>query len=233
MDRERLKDGVEDGVAATVEAAVSMIPIAGGPLAVVVNRAFGSAVERRLERDIAELREDLDAVVRAHDIPDPAARLSRDEFVAAMYTVVPALQATSFSEKRKLLRNALINGTVIGNWDDYRRESFLRQMASYDPLHVQILKYAASLAEFKETEMPETGVWRDLVSLIVDKLLQSREELRAVVQRAVNQLATDGLLTQAQPQTRGLQNLGEPSRPDSISPLGQDFLAFVADPLAP
>ena len=208
-----------------------MLPIVGGPLAVVVNRAFGSAVQRRHERDIAEIRSDLDAVIARYELSDATARVSTDEFVAAMHAIAPAIQSTASEGKRKLLRNALINGAFLGDWPDYKRESFMRQMAAYDAFHVVVLQYVSTLPPFDPEEMPESGVWRDLDAMIVDELFPSEPEMRPIVQRAIKQLDLDGLLVQAQPQTRGVQNTGNAIRPDAISDLGRDFLEFVSDPL--
>lgn len=209
-----------------------MLPIVGGPFAVVVNRAFGSAVQRRHERDIAEIRSDLDAVIAKYDVGDATARVSTDEFVAAMHAIAPAMQSTASEDKRKLLRNALIKGAFLRDWPAYTRESFLRQMAAYDAFHVVILQYVNTLPSFDPREMPESGVWRDLVAMIVDELFPGEPEMRPIVQRAVNQLNADDLLVQTQPQTYGVQNTGDGNRPDAISDLGREFLEFVSDPLA-
>jgi hypothetical protein len=53
---ERGKDRIEDASGAFIEAAVSAIPIFGGPAAVAVNRAFGSAADRRRDEDIRDLQ---------------------------------------------------------------------------------------------------------------------------------------------------------------------------------
>lgn len=48
---------------------------------------------------------------------------------------------------------------------------------------------------------------------------------------ALQDLRNDGMLVQTQPQTYGLQNTGDPSRPDTISPLGEAFVGFLRDPM--
>lgn len=59
---ERGKDKIEDTSAAFAEAAVAAIPLLGGSLAVLVNRSFGSAENRRRDDQIKELRHDLDGL---------------------------------------------------------------------------------------------------------------------------------------------------------------------------
>jgi hypothetical protein len=230
VDPERIKDGVEDTTAAVMEAIASLIPIVGGPLAVTINRAFGSAAQRRNERLLEELRADLESAIARFSVDEAVRRLSSEEFISGIYTVVPAMRATSSEEKWKLLRNALLNGTVLGDWDASRRESFLRQMSAYDPLHVHVLRFASDLPEFRLEDMPESGVWRDLATLTSEHFFPSQPDMRPIVQRAIDQLTVDGLLTRRQPLTRGLQDGGHMNRPDGISELGAQFLAFVSSP---
>lgn len=103
---ERRKDFVEDTSVAVIEAAVSMIPIVGGPAAVIINRSFGSAVQRRNERIFAEIATDVELLMQRVDVIEPGQswplRNSRQQCTvpSGQRRKLPATTNESFFETR-------------------------------------------------------------------------------------------------------------------------------------
>jgi hypothetical protein len=108
--KESTRDIIEDATASIVEAVVSSFPFVGGPAAIVVNRAFGSAVQRKRDEILADMRSDIDLVLVNMNSAKIIEIVSSDEFVSAVSGLFAASQSTSDQEKRKLLRAALRNG---------------------------------------------------------------------------------------------------------------------------
>lgn len=232
---ERHKDFAEDTSAAVIEAAVSMIPVVGGPAAVIVNRSFGSAVQRRNERIFAEIATDVELLVQRLDRIEPDALLASEEFQAAVHRTFRAAQETPSDDKRKLLRNALLNGYVANDVVP-QRDVFLSIMARYQPEHVLVLQTIRTLMVGRETMLEHAA------SAISHRLEGSlaHESVRACLRELVN----DGLASESTENRVEEINVGIP-RPyghpqtrqvakttawHSISPQGEAFLDFVADP---
>ncbi|MBT1621524.1 hypothetical protein KK101_02355 [Curtobacterium flaccumfaciens pv. oortii] len=125
MDEQRkdqIEDWTQDLSGATLESLMSLVPGVGPFLAVFANRMMGSAFERRTKRVISELRDDLvrlEQSGQAQFTPDLA---ESDEFQAAMHRTIRRLLESGSQDKRKLLRNAMLNRvTGFENADQFER----------------------------------------------------------------------------------------------------------------
>ena len=232
---ERRKDFVEDTSVAVIEAAVSMIPIVGGPAAVVVNRSFGSAVQRRNERIFAEIATEVELLLQRVEAIEPAAVLASEEFQAAVHRAFRAAQETPSDDKRKLLRNALLNGYVAVEVIP-QRDAFMSIMTRYEPEHVLVLRAIRTLMVGR-SEMLEHAASR-----VVDQLEGSLAH--EPVSACLRELVGDGLVSESTenrvqdinvgisriygtPQTRQVAKV---TAWHSISTQGEAFLDFVEDP---
>lgn len=232
---ERRKDFAEDASVAVIEAAVSMIPIVGGPAAVIVNRSFGSAVQRRNERIFAEIATEVELLLQRVEAIEPAAVLASEEFQAAVHRAFRAAQETPSDDKRKLLRNALLNGYVAVEVIP-QRDAFMSIMTRYEPEHVLVLRAIRTLMVGR-SEMLEHAASR-----VADQLKGSltHESVSACLQDLVG----DGLVSESTenrvqeinvgisriygtPQTRQVAKV---TAWHSISAQGEAFLGFVEDP---
>lgn len=232
---ERRKDFVEDTSAAVIEAAVSMIPVVGGPAAVMVNRSFGSAVQRRNERIFAEIAADVELLMQRLEIMDTDAVLESEAFQAAVHRAFRAAQETPRDDKRKLLRNALLNGYVMSDVIP-QRDRFMSITARYAPEHIVVLQALRTLMVGR-TEMLEYAV-----SNIADHL--DRSVTYESVRACLRELVDDGLAKESSENRVEEVNAGfsrvhmTPQKRQvaktitwhSVSEDGAAFLDFVADP---
>lgn len=224
-----------DAATAGLEAAVSIVPLVGGPSAVILNRAFGSAVQRRNERILAELAEDVQLLIARLDLADPDTVLASEDFQAAVHRTLRAAQETASDEKRKLLRNGLLNGFVTDSTMP-QRDQFMALMVRYQPEHVAVLGSIAALMEGRSEMLTHaaTQIHDDLneVMTFSSVLLCSRE------------LVADGLAFESsESRVKEVNSLGRYGSPrthqvaettvwTSISDNGKEFLDFVTDPFA-
>lgn len=210
-----------------------MLPVLGGPAAVLVNRAFGSAVQRRNERIFDEIAADLERLFHLIEGIDPEAILASDEFQAAMHRTFRAAQETASDSKRKLLRNALLNGYATPTPTD-ERDKLLSIMARYEPEHVLVLNAMAQIMAGR-TELLEHATTH-LQRHFEDRPLNG--SLYAYLQDLVSdRLVTESAESRMEEINIGYQ-FGRPQKRQIAKPYvwhgmsaqGEEFLRMVADP---
>jgi hypothetical protein len=116
------------------------VPFVGGPLAVVTATIFGYAYSKRVD----QWRDELTATVQylidhhgltAEDLADD------DEFLDAVATATRIAAAPSSADKRRRLRNALIN---IGSGkapEADKQAIYLRYIDELTPSHMRLLDF--------------------------------------------------------------------------------------------
>jgi hypothetical protein len=252
VSSDEAKDNVEAWAGAALEAVVSLIPVVGGPVAIAVNRAVGSPTERKPIRDVAALRSDLAAAIERNLIPDAAAVLESEDFSASLQTLLSATYATANSEKKRLLRNALINGATPGRGRARDREPFDRLISRYDPEHVIILDELR-----RQTNAPNSRTWHGsarsdhpkygLLAEAFGALEKEDRPTRDDFLAMFTELVADGMVeerTKMSVKERGGISLGGGRMTDSertvesddshrLSARGLRFLRHVDDPYGP
>lgn len=232
---EKTKDKIEDGAAAVVEAGVSIIPFVGGPAAVLVNRAFGSATQRRNEKLFDELAERIEKIVKQMEASEAEKLLEGEDFQAAAHRVFRASQETASSEKRRLLQNALVNGYLLQE-SPANRDEFLSEMVRYEPEHVVVLQAMEAIMAPRSETLPHA------VSVIGDRIEGAISD--DIIRKCVNELVGDNLLVRyenSEVEEQSFLTGGSIRRREtkqvvrsevrhSITAKGKDFLLYVAEP---
>lgn len=237
MDADHAKDRAEDTAVAVLEAAASMIPFVGGPASVLVNRSFGSAVQRRNDRIFAKIESDVQELLHRMNLADSDAVLNSEEFMAAVHRVFRASQETTSDEKREALRNALLNG-YVGPGFRGQRDEFLTLVTRYEPGHVVVLGAIQSL-------MADRTHLLDHTEQVVRTYLDSGGK-NVPVGGYLHDLVRDGLASEAsesevkeqnQPRRaympRETKQVTVTTRWHGISVRGKAFLEFVSNPASP
>ncbi len=234
-----VESDVRFGVTEVVEGILGIIP-GGSAAAKLVTLPFDIA-ERRYNRKIidgiiAGLNELQDANKM---VKTPRQLIEDDSFIAALHTTFRASQETADDDKRRLLRNGLING-IADLWAS-EEQPFLGLIRRYEPEHIAIL------ARMKKWTYGASNMLENARHSIVTELGDgiSPSENADRLNGYFNQLLADGLLREstevtvpqanARNQVRPIRRLnGDPTRTriyNAISPRGVKFLDFVADPL--
>lgn len=223
MDEER-KDQVEEITSALVEAVISLVPIVGGPTAVLANRVLGSAVQRRQARILVELRDDLTRLQQSGLVVFDEALAESEPFQAALQRIVRQLFESDSDDKRGLLRNALLN-RIVSLDEPERFADALERIQPRDALLLQLIGQPAS--DEKVAHM--------------QALIHDDGETRCIERK--RRLIGLNLMIDTQgndPQddaARMLGNLDGKTRGNDLraywtyaTELGRDFLAYVHDP---
>jgi hypothetical protein len=109
FDDAQWKNRLEDGGAIFLEIAASLVPLFGNVASILVSRSLITSSERRTERILGQLRDDLVELARAMGPSGGRPAVDEDVMHASVLTTVRQLLESDSDEKRSLLRNALLN----------------------------------------------------------------------------------------------------------------------------
>lgn len=182
---------------------------------------FNSICMQPLERRRDEWREAVGSGLQ--DLEDRIGRvageLSKDEaFVDTLLQASTAAMKTADLEKRKALRNAVLNSAMPHSPDTTRQGMFIRLVDNLTPLHLRVLSVIAA-------PQPYEGITRRNAE-IVDRNLPELAEHEGMRDLILVQLENEGLLPST---TRGIVHF-EGSSDSRLTEFGEEFLAFIAEP---
>jgi hypothetical protein len=217
-----------------VGSAVSVIPVFGGPASVVATYFGNLPMQRRTERILGEIQDEMARLSEGLDNVDVTI-LESETFNAALYRVVHASLETAEETKRTALRNVLLNGYVKGDFSDQGR--FLRLMAQYEPEHLVVLHALQSITEGREARVQG--------AILMIHVHLKKEVSEDTIRACLTDLVNDGLVervvdTEIREQNVGVPNGILPARTrqvpyetpyHAISERGRAFLDVVASPL--
>ncbi len=180
MDAPPLPDGT-DRAYSLLKAAISAVPVVGGPAAELLSLVLQPPLEQRRAQwldDLAHRLSDLQTEGISLD------RLKSDErFITAVLRATQAALRTHQTAKLEALRNAVVNIGRLARPDDVLQELFLQYIDELSAAHLQLLKAAdifpyaedrhTSIDSIARSQMPEiVDDWRLLRVLWND--LQAR-----------------------------------------------------------
>jgi hypothetical protein len=110
-----------DTLRAAIEKGVELVPVAGPITTFITSRFWAPSASRRLEEWLKEFADDFDR----HCEGCKATSLVNDEaFISASIQVARIVVGTHQAEKRRYLRNALINIALARGPDDFKQQFF-------------------------------------------------------------------------------------------------------------
>jgi len=234
MDAEKRKAKGAELAGVAFAAGISAVPVFGGPASVVLTYLANIPIQERTDSILNGFQRDIELLFERTAGLEPDV-LHTEEFMAALFRAARSAQETASDEKRKLLRNALLNG-YIKHEATGERDHFLAITARYEPGHVVILDCIRELMRGRDRLLNAA------TSVIADRLGDKGKGIP--IYSHLQDLVNDGLVSeQADREVREEQRTDKFGRPNprsmvretlyhGISPRGEAFLAFVADPLA-
>jgi len=124
-----------------VEASLSAVPIAGGPLALAFGAVMGWAYSRRMELWLDELAEAVSELQDQVESLDFDALSQDEDFVDAVVHATRAAEGAHQREKIEALRNAVLNVALPGAPDTDLIRIFLRYLDEFTPSHLRLLAF--------------------------------------------------------------------------------------------
>jgi hypothetical protein len=218
-------------VSRVAEAGLSAIPIAGGPIAGLLDAVIAPSLAKRkdawlnrLAFVVTELQD------RLRDF-DPQQLGENEAFVTTVVQTTILAMKTSQEEKLIALRNAALNSLLPGAPDELEQSIFLRYVDELTPLHLRVMSLVAepktwfrqhytgqvytnaALSEVTEQAFPEMQGRPEVLDLIVDDL-----ESRGLIEPSGGKfLHRESILSRTV--------WGK-----TTTSLGDRFLAFVSEP---
>jgi len=204
-----------DYVHTAAKAALSAVPVVGGPAAELFALVLASPLEKRRDAWLQEIYESLKRLeqqVSGFKIED----LSKNEvFVSATIQATQIALRTHQEEKREALRNALLNVIRDKSLEEETQIFFFALIDLFTVTHLEVLRLFADPAKFPA---------------------QRRDELRdrrGVTDPVVLDLNSRGLLEDPRPFAARMRESPEGfvSAGWTLSPLGRQFLSFISERL--
>jgi hypothetical protein len=210
---------VGDWAHGVVKAAVSTVPVAGGPAAELFSFLVAAPAAKRRTQWIESRAARLQSVEER--IPGLLASLpDREEWVTAAAHAAQVVTRTHQQEKLEALRNAVVNVATGAAPEVDRQMMFLAWIDSFTPTHLLVLRIAAE-GEGRTHASPPSQF-----STVRAELADDRGFSDAIV----SDLTTRGLLADARPYAARNRESHSPlvSLSWRVTPLGREFLRFIA-----
>lgn len=223
-----------------VEGALNAIPF-GSAISKSFTIPLALAESKRNDRILRGIVDDLERLRLIGTLSLTAEQLFESEdFIASFYTVFRASQETESKEKRRMLRNALLNG-IDERWAG-ERATFVRLVGAYNVEHIVVLRNLAEMSVGR-TEMIEHAQNTICSKMTVDGDDGAAD--RARIYAEFQQMVTDGLISESSQGEATEQNVGNRTYDraqtkqivktqywHAISARGKSFLDFISSPLA-
>jgi len=210
-----------------VEAALSAVPIAGGPLALAFGAVMGWAYSRRMEEWLNELADAVDDLQQRLDDLNLDELASNEDFVDAVVHATRAAEGTHQREKVEALRNAVLNVALPGAPATDLIRIFLRYLDEFTPSHLRLLTFLNDpTAAFDAREIPKPDLMMGGRSHLLEQALPEFAGRRDFYDPIASDLERAGLASAGLHVTMTGAGLWQSATTDR----GKKFLAFITDP---
>lgn len=226
-------------VAATiVEATLSMVPVAGGPLTAVWAAVVGAAYEKRREQWQREITEAVQDLLDQVDELTPESLAANPDFLDALVHATMTATATGQQEKLAALRNAVLNSALPSDLDSDSQAMFLRYVRDFTPSHLRLLK----LLDDPQTWFAEHGIpWPDMMmggavgKVVVEGGMPEMAGQSELYNRLFTDLQAAGLTINGGigGPMLGTTMTGQGLTQQRTTETGRAFLRFITDPRQP
>lgn len=200
--------------------------IASAALLEIVDSAIGAPLEKRRLEWFVELGRGFEELRCRVNGFDPG-RLGDDpEFVSAVAEATSIAMRTHREEKRRALRNAVLNIAAGFKVDEILRGAFMGYVDRFSPLHLKVLRLLAAPQESAEMVAAAKGIMAGSQHGIVEAAVPELKDQPQLLDRIVADLAREDLAEGS------LKALGSASSllAKRTTASGDAFLAFIAEP---
>lgn len=199
MDKPPTGKSASDVAREIGRAMVSAVPIAGGPLQVLLENVFSSPLERRKEAWLQQLASVVEEVqVRTADLT-PEKLAQNDVFVTVAMQATQVALRNHQQDKLDALRNAVLNSALPNSLEEDEQLIFVRLIDQLTPRHLRVLALLNDPPRWMERSgMANPGWGAGGVSTVLEYCLPEFRGQRDFYDQIVRDLQTEGLLGQGQ-----------------------------------
>jgi hypothetical protein len=223
---EEPKKSAADVAYTVVKAAVSAVPVAGGPAAEVLGLIFGPPLEKRREKWLEQLA---DAI---REIQEKMAELTPEKLSENEAFVTTALHATEIAvrthdqEKLEALRNSVVGAALPDAPDETLQQIFLNYVDSLTGWHLRILSFFDDPRGWGESHKIKYQTWTmGSSSRVLEASMPELAGRRAFYDLIISDLEQRGLMpgggVHAMVTAEGMFS-------PRTTPLGKQFLNFIS-----
>jgi hypothetical protein len=219
-----------DHAQGAARAALAAIPVIGGTITEVLSMVLAPAVARRRDQWLKELADGLDQLetkVEGFKIEN----LQHDEgFVSAVIEASRLAISTHKQEKREALRNALLNIALHRSTDEDQQQTFLRYIDELTVWHLRILSLVQDPPKMLAAKGLQSNFYMGGGGQVIETVFPELNGHRDVYDQVVTDLHARGLLNSPASFLHTTMT-GNGMVAKRTTPLADDFLAFIADPV--
>lgn len=128
-----------DTARAAVEKIIEQVPVFGPATTFMLSRFWVPSANRRLEEWLKDFADDFDRHKESCKGVSVENLEQNEAFVSATIQIARIAIGTHQQEKRKYLRNALLNIAIGKGPDEVRQQIFLNAIEAFSPAHVKTL----------------------------------------------------------------------------------------------
>jgi hypothetical protein len=210
-------------------AAVSLVPVAGGPLQVLLEAVFGSPLEKRKQEWLQQLAGVVDELQARIEGLTPEKLAQDDAFVTVALQATQAAVRNHRREKIDALRNAVLNAAIDHSLADDDKSMFVRLVDQLTPWHLQVLAVLDDPVRWMERHKVQNPGWSmGAPSTVLEHCLPELRGQGDTCQQIVRELQAEGLVGQGQflntMMTAGGMVAGH------TTPRGKAFIRFITAP---
>lgn len=210
-----------------VEASLSAVPIAGGPLALAFGAVMGWAYTRRMEQWLDELAAAVNDLQSELDGLDIQSLAENEDFIDAVVHATRAAEGTHQSEKIEALRNAVLNVAVARAPETDLIRIFLRYVDEFTPSHLRLLAFLDDpAAAFDQQGIEKPNLMMGGRSQLLEQALPEFAARRDFYDPLAADLERAGLANAGLHVTMTGAGVWQ----SATTPRGKQFLAFITDP---
>jgi len=222
------KRSAGDAVHAVVKSIASVVPVAGGPISVLLETLFAPPIERRKDRWFIQLAEVVSQLeLRVTDLT--AEKLSQNENFVTI-----ALQATQIAlrnhheEKLSALRGAVLHAGLPHGPDEHLQLMFLQFIDELTPTHLAMLALFNGPVHWMEQHQIQNPGWgMGGVSAVVEHCFPALRGKKEVYEQVVRDLQARGLIHQGQ--FLNVTMTGTGMVETRTTDIGKAFIAYVSE----
>lgn len=232
-----LADSVPDrhpvvgGMGIAVFAALSAVPVVGGPAVEIASGILAFRQTGRQHEFNVAVAAALQSVVERLDGLTPASIVESDEFMAAYERASRAAAEAASAEKRARLAAALRHAGPWSSILELRRTQFLEFVVRFGDLHFAMLQFFADprgwlRANVPDWEEPRASGMSSIGALLGEYYFPDVHGWQETVSPVLAELKAAGLLDNA-PLSTGMTPEGTVQQ--RTKPLGHELIAFVQE----
>jgi len=176
-------------------AAISVVPMVGGPLQVAFEALFASPIEKRKEEWLQKLAEVVVELGERVSGLTPERLAQDDVFVTVVMQTSQIALRNHQVEKLEALRNAVLN-SVLSTIEEDEKFIFLRLIDQLTPVHLRTLKFLDDPKAWMQRHSMQNPGWSmGGVSTVLEHCFPQLRGRRDVYDQIASDLQTDGLVS--------------------------------------